>query len=107
MSTGVEVLILSNMMLTYVSGMVQIIEVMLVSLITSLLSFGLPMMTSCKPCPDPVKYPDVTCPRPTGNYGNYVNVRSVVFLLSPTIVQSIFLLDGISLSKRISHTLIH
>ncbi|XP_024363094.1 chloride channel protein CLC-d isoform X2 [Physcomitrium patens] len=52
---------------------VKIIEVLLVSLITSMLSFGLPMMTTCKPCPDPVKYPSVICPRPSGNYGNYVN----------------------------------
>lgn len=51
----------------------KIIEVLLVSLITSLLSFGLPMMTKCKPCPDSVKYPDIVCPRPSGNYGNYVN----------------------------------
>jgi len=67
--------------LTSVSGTVQIIEVLLVSLITSLLSFGLPTMTSCKPCPDPVKYPGVTCPRPSGNYGNYVNVSSYEGLL--------------------------
>ncbi|KAG0554790.1 hypothetical protein KC19_12G119300 [Ceratodon purpureus] len=52
---------------------VKIIEVLLVSLITSMLSFGLPMMTSCKQCPDPVKYPGVVCPRPSGSYGNYVN----------------------------------
>ncbi|XP_024361602.1 chloride channel protein CLC-d [Physcomitrium patens] len=52
---------------------VMIIEVLLVSLITSILSFGLPMMTTCKPCPDPAKYPDVTCPLPSSNYGNYVN----------------------------------
>lgn len=63
-----------TMILTIVSEMLQIIEVLLVSLITSLLSFGLPMMTSCKPCPDPVKYPGIVCPRPSGNYGNYVNV---------------------------------
>jgi hypothetical protein len=63
-------------------GMVQIIEVLLVSLITSMLSFGLPLMTSCKPCPDPVKYPDVVCPRPSGHYGNYVNVSLLVDLLS-------------------------
>lgn len=55
----------------------QIIEVLLVSLITSLLSFGLPMMTKCKPCPDSVKYPDIVCPRPSGNYGNYVNVSDI------------------------------
>lgn len=67
--------------LTSVSGTLQIIEVLLVSLITSMLSFGLPMMTSCKPCPDPAKYPDVVCPRPSHSYGNYVNVSSSMGLL--------------------------
>ena len=67
--------------LTSAPGTVQIIEVLLVSLITSMLSFGLPMMTSCKPCPDTVKYPDIVCPRPSGSYGNYVNVSSYIGLL--------------------------
>ncbi len=52
----------------------QIMEACLVSLITSVLSFGLPLMTKCTPCPNPEKYPDVVCPRPSGQYGNYVNV---------------------------------
>ncbi|CAK9203106.1 hypothetical protein BDL97_14G008000 [Sphagnum fallax] len=52
---------------------VKIMEACLVSLITSVLSFGLPLMTKCTPCPNPEKYPDVVCPRPSGQYGNYVN----------------------------------
>jgi hypothetical protein len=67
--------------LTKSFGIVEIIEVLLVSLITSMLSFSLPMMTSCKPCPNPAKYPDVVCPRPTHSYGNYVNVSSSMGLL--------------------------
>lgn len=52
---------------------VKIIEVCLVSLITSVLSFGLPLLRKCTPCPDPKEYPDIECPRPSGTYGNYVN----------------------------------
>ncbi|XP_002974732.2 chloride channel protein CLC-d [Selaginella moellendorffii] len=51
---------------------VKIIEVCLVSLITSMLSFGIPLLNKCTPCPDPVKYPDIVCPRPQQHYGNYV-----------------------------------
>ncbi|KAJ7552546.1 hypothetical protein O6H91_06G059900 [Diphasiastrum complanatum] len=51
---------------------VKIIEACLVSLITSVLSFGLPLLTTCTPCPDPVRYPDIVCPRPSKHYGNYV-----------------------------------
>eukprot|EP00250_Pteridium_aquilinum_P011550 c20146_g1_i1 orf=525-2813(-) len=52
---------------------VKIIEACLVSLLTSVLSFGLPLLTKCTPCPDAEKYPDIICPRPEGTYGNYVN----------------------------------
>ena len=48
------------------------------SLLTSILSFGLPLLTKCTPCPDPEKYPDIICPRPEGTYGNYVNVSYIV-----------------------------
>ncbi|KAJ7546444.1 hypothetical protein O6H91_08G040500 [Diphasiastrum complanatum] len=51
---------------------VKIIEACLVSLITSVLSFGLPLLNTCTPCPDPVRYPDIVCPRPSKHYGNYV-----------------------------------
>ncbi|KAI5073169.1 hypothetical protein GOP47_0011182 [Adiantum capillus-veneris] len=52
---------------------VKIVEACLVSLLTSVLSFGLPLLTKCTPCPDAEKYPDIVCPRPEGTYGNYVN----------------------------------
>ncbi|OAE18083.1 hypothetical protein AXG93_2899s1120 [Marchantia polymorpha subsp. ruderalis] len=37
----------------------KIVEAVLVSLLTSVLSFGLPLLTKCTPCPDPEKYPDI------------------------------------------------
>uniref|UniRef100_A0A5B6Z8H8 Chloride channel protein n=1 Tax=Davidia involucrata TaxID=16924 RepID=A0A5B6Z8H8_DAVIN len=52
---------------------VKIIEVCLVSLITSVISFGLPLLRKCSPCPDPELNPGIECPRPPGMYGNYVN----------------------------------
>ncbi|XP_057857526.2 chloride channel protein CLC-d [Cryptomeria japonica] len=52
---------------------VKIIEACLVSLLTSILSFGLPLLRRCSSCPDPKDYPDADCPRPSGTYGNYVN----------------------------------
>ncbi|KVI01687.1 chloride channel protein CLC-d [Cynara cardunculus var. scolymus] len=50
---------------------VKIIEACLISVITSVISFGLPLFRKCSACPDS----DVTseCPRPPGMYGNYVN----------------------------------
>ncbi|KAG6553541.1 hypothetical protein Mapa_004454 [Marchantia paleacea] len=51
----------------------KIVEAVLVSLLTSVLSFGLPLLTKCTPCPDPEKYPDIVCPRPSKHYGNHVN----------------------------------
>ncbi|KAH7447178.1 hypothetical protein KP509_01G095400 [Ceratopteris richardii] len=52
---------------------VKIVEACLVSLLTSVLSFGLPLLTKCTPCPDAEKYPDIICPHSEGTYGNYVN----------------------------------
>lgn len=48
---------------------VKIIEVCLISLITSAISFGLPLLRKCSPCPAS----EVECPNPPGMYGNYVN----------------------------------
>ncbi|XP_058073698.1 chloride channel protein CLC-d isoform X2 [Magnolia sinica] len=48
---------------------IKIIEVCLISLITSVISFGLPLLRKCSPCPAS----EVECPRPPGTYGNYVN----------------------------------
>ncbi|KAL8265041.1 hypothetical protein R6Q59_023171 [Mikania micrantha] len=50
---------------------VKIIEACLISVITSIISFGLPLFRKCSACPDP----DITieCPRQSGTYGNYVN----------------------------------
>lgn len=48
---------------------VKIIEVCLISLITSAISFGLPLLRKCSPCPAS----EVECPNPPGMYGNYVS----------------------------------
>ncbi|XP_077210288.1 chloride channel D isoform X3 [Tasmannia lanceolata] len=52
---------------------VKIIEVCLISLITSVISFGLPLLRKCSPCPDSETNSSIECPRPPGMYGNYVN----------------------------------
>ncbi|KAG7991557.1 hypothetical protein I3843_02G082600 [Carya illinoinensis] len=52
---------------------VKIIEACLVSLITSIISFGLPLLRKCSPCPDSDPDSSLECPRPPGMYGNYVN----------------------------------
>ncbi|CAM6082441.1 unnamed protein product [Calypogeia fissa] len=51
----------------------KIVEACLVSFLTSVLSFGLPLLSQCTPCPDPEKYPDIVCPRDQQHYGNFVN----------------------------------
>ncbi|XP_028773976.1 chloride channel protein CLC-d [Neltuma alba] len=48
---------------------VKIVEACLVSLLTSVISFCLPLLRKCSPCPES----DPDCPRPPGMYGNYVN----------------------------------
>ncbi|XP_023006123.1 chloride channel protein CLC-d isoform X2 [Cucurbita maxima] len=52
---------------------VKIIEACLISVLTSIISFGLPLLRQCTPCPK--SDPDLgnECPRPPGTYGNYVN----------------------------------
>ncbi|KAL7251822.1 hypothetical protein ACSBR1_013638 [Camellia fascicularis] len=52
---------------------VKIIEVCLISLITSVISFGLPLFRECTPCPESDPSSGIECPRPPGMYGNYVN----------------------------------
>lgn len=52
---------------------VKIMEACVVALLTSLLSFYLPLLQTCTPCPDPIKYPDLVCPRPSDTTGNFVN----------------------------------
>ncbi|XP_057485771.1 chloride channel protein CLC-d-like isoform X2 [Actinidia eriantha] len=52
---------------------VKIIEVCLISLVTSIISFGLPLFRSCSPCPESDPDSGIECPRPPGTYGNYVN----------------------------------
>ncbi|KAA8548621.1 hypothetical protein F0562_000305 [Nyssa sinensis] len=52
---------------------VKIIEACLVSLITSVISFGLPLLRKCSPCPESELNSGIECPRPPGMYGNYVN----------------------------------
>ena len=53
----------------------QIVEACLVSILTSVISFALPLLRKCTPCPEPDPQSVIECPRPPGMYGNYVNVR--------------------------------
>ncbi|KAL5701852.1 hypothetical protein ACHQM5_027145 [Ranunculus cassubicifolius] len=52
---------------------VKVIEICLISVITSVISFGLPLLRRCSPCPESDANSDIECPRPPGMYGNYVN----------------------------------
>ncbi|XP_010454978.1 PREDICTED: chloride channel protein CLC-d isoform X2 [Camelina sativa] len=52
---------------------VKIIEACIISCITSAISFGLPLLRKCSPCPESVAESGIECPRPPGMYGNYVN----------------------------------
>ncbi|KAL2530482.1 Chloride channel protein CLC-d [Forsythia ovata] len=52
---------------------VKMIEVCIVSVITSVISFGLPLFRQCTPCPEADSNSGIECPRPPGMYGNYVN----------------------------------
>ncbi|XP_023637116.1 chloride channel protein CLC-d isoform X2 [Capsella rubella] len=52
---------------------VKIIEACIISCITSAISFGLPLLRKCSPCPEAVPESGIECPRPPGMYGNYVN----------------------------------
>ncbi|XP_062108383.1 chloride channel protein CLC-d isoform X2 [Humulus lupulus] len=52
---------------------VKIYEACLVSVITSLISFGLPLLRKCSACPESDSDGGIECPRPPGMYGNYVN----------------------------------
>ncbi|KAB5537810.1 hypothetical protein DKX38_015343 [Salix brachista] len=50
---------------------VKIIEACLISVITSAISFGLPLLRKCNPCPESDHDSGIECPRPPGMYGNY------------------------------------
>ncbi|KAJ6810739.1 chloride channel protein CLC-d isoform X3 [Iris pallida] len=52
---------------------VKIIEACLLSLLTSVISFGLPLLRTCSPCPNSEANPGIECPRPPGIDGNFVN----------------------------------
>ncbi|KAK6146080.1 hypothetical protein DH2020_019949 [Rehmannia glutinosa] len=52
---------------------VKVIEVCIVSVITSVISFGLPLFKTCTPCPEADANSGIECPRRPGMYGNYVN----------------------------------
>ncbi|KAL5772071.1 hypothetical protein ACOSQ2_011995 [Xanthoceras sorbifolium] len=52
---------------------VKIIEACLISVITSVISFGLPLLRKCSTCPESDPDSGIECPRPPGMYGNYVN----------------------------------
>lgn len=62
----------------FLSFELQIIEACIVSILTSAISFGLPLLRKCSPCPDSDPTSGIECPRPPGMYGNYVNVRGSV-----------------------------
>uniref|UniRef100_A0A0E0KHS2 Chloride channel protein n=1 Tax=Oryza punctata TaxID=4537 RepID=A0A0E0KHS2_ORYPU len=52
---------------------VKIFEACLISLITSTISFVLPLMRKCSPCPQLETNSGIECPRPPGTDGNFVN----------------------------------
>lgn len=52
---------------------VKIIEACIISVITSVISFGLPLFKKCTPCPEVDATSSIECPRAPGMYGNYVN----------------------------------
>lgn len=57
----------------------KIIEACVISVITSVISFGLPLLRKCSPCPESDIDSGIECPRPPGMYGNYVNVRFILW----------------------------
>ncbi|XP_049374333.1 LOW QUALITY PROTEIN: chloride channel protein CLC-d [Solanum verrucosum] len=52
---------------------VKIIEACLISVITSAISFGLPLFRRCTPCPEADANSGIECPQAPGMFGNYVN----------------------------------
>ncbi|XP_030548161.1 chloride channel protein CLC-d [Rhodamnia argentea] len=51
---------------------VKIIEACLISLLTSVISFGLPLLRKCTPCPETDPASGIECPSSPGMSGNYV-----------------------------------
>ncbi|WVZ60181.1 hypothetical protein U9M48_010234 [Paspalum notatum var. saurae] len=52
---------------------VQIFEACLISLVTSTISFVLPLLRKCSPCPQLETNSGIECPHPPGTDGNFVN----------------------------------
>ncbi|CAN6281805.1 unnamed protein product [Urochloa humidicola] len=52
---------------------VQIFEACLISLLTSTISFVLPLLRKCSPCPQLESNSGIECPHPPGTDGNFVN----------------------------------
>ncbi|KAG5587794.1 hypothetical protein H5410_048228 [Solanum commersonii] len=52
---------------------VKIIEACLISVITSAISFGLPLFRRCTLCPEADANSGIECPQAPGMFGNYVN----------------------------------
>ncbi|ONM08001.1 Chloride channel protein CLC-d [Zea mays] len=52
---------------------VQIFEACLISLVTSTISFVLPLLRKCSPCPKLETNSGIECPHPPGTDGNFVN----------------------------------
>lgn len=76
----------------------QIIEACLISLITSIISFGLPLLRKCSPCPEADPDSGIECPRPPGMYGNYVNVRCWLIIICSQLFWDDFFLSFLYLS---------
>lgn len=76
----------SENMISIFDLLLQIIEACLISLITSIISFGLPLFRKCSPCPDSDS--TIECPHRPGTYGNYVNVSSVAVIFKIFLVLS-------------------
>ncbi|RWW82583.1 hypothetical protein BHE74_00008948, partial [Ensete ventricosum] len=70
-------------------SLLQILEVCIISLVTSVISFGLPLLRRCSACPDSEMSPGIECPRPPGTDGNFVNY----FFLSVVSINFIPLLN--------------
>ncbi|KAL6893694.1 hypothetical protein ACP4OV_007792 [Aristida adscensionis] len=52
---------------------VKIFEACLISLVTSMVSFVLPLLRKCSPCPELGSDSGIECPHPPGTDGNFVN----------------------------------
>lgn len=88
----------------------QIIEACIISVITSAISFGLPLFRKCTPCPEADANSGIECPQAPGMFGNYVNVRSsmtynfsfIISLLKNSVPFALVLIDFDHFSKLVT-----